>query len=75
MNTSKQLAQSLGYDFQDEALLERALTHRSHAVANNERLEFLGDALINFVIGEALFRMRPVAEEGALSRLRASHRI
>lgn len=70
--TYKPLQKALGYEFQDLALLDRAITHRSHAAANNERLEFLGDALINFVIGEYLFRMRPTAEEGALSRLRAS---
>ena len=68
----KTLCETLGYEFQDAALLERALTHRSHAIANNERLEFLGDALINFVVGESLYRLRPQAEEGALSRLRAS---
>lgn len=72
MNTSRQLARALGYEFKDGGLLEQALTHRSHAVANNERLEFLGDALINFVVGETLYRLRPEAEEGALSRLRAS---
>ena len=70
--TYKPLQKALGYEFKDLALLDRAITHRSHAAANNERLEFLGDALINFVIGEYLFRMRPTAEEGALSRLRAS---
>jgi ribonuclease-3 len=70
--TYRPLQKALGYEFQDLALLDRAITHRSHAAANNERLEFLGDALINFVIGEYLFRMRPTAEEGALSRLRAS---
>lgn len=63
---------ALGYRFRDAALLERALTHRSHDAANNERLEFLGDALLNFVIAEALFLARPRAEEGALSRLRSS---
>lgn len=68
----KTLSDALGYEFHDAELLERALTHRSHAVANNERLEFLGDALINFVVGDTLFKLRPQAEEGALSRLRAS---
>ncbi len=69
---NKVLQQQLGYAFNDADLLERAITHRSHVGANNERQEFLGDALINFVIGEYLFRQRPTAEEGALSRLRAS---
>ena len=62
----------LGYAFRDPQLLARALTHRSAASANNERLEFLGDGLVNFVVAEALYRARPDAEEGDLSRLRAS---
>jgi len=62
----------LGYRFRDPQLLARALTHRSAAAANNERLEFLGDGLVNFVVAEALYRARPGAEEGDLSRLRAS---
>jgi len=62
----------LGYGFRDPQLLARALTHRSAASANNERLEFLGDGLVNFVVAEALYRARPDAEEGDLSRLRAS---
>lgn len=48
-----------------------ALTHRSFAGRNNERLEFLGDAILNFVAGEALFQRFPLAREGQLSRLRA----
>ncbi|HEX4871237.1 MAG TPA: ribonuclease III [Nevskiaceae bacterium] len=68
----RRLAEALGHVFQDPAWLRRALTHRSHAADNNERLEFLGDALLNFVIAEALFERRPGAEEGELSRLRAS---
>ena len=62
----------LGHRFRDPQLLALALTHRSAASANNERLEFLGDGLINFVTAEALYRARPLAEEGDLSRLRAS---
>ena len=62
----------LGHQFRDPQLLALALTHRSAASANNERLEFLGDGLINFVAAEALYRARPLAEEGDLSRLRAS---
>ncbi|WP_367401465.1 ribonuclease III [Solimonas sp. SE-A11] len=53
-------------------MLQQALTHRSYAHGNNERLEFLGDGLLNFVIGERLYALQPKAEEGALSRLRAS---
>ncbi|MBI2383217.1 MAG: ribonuclease III [Gammaproteobacteria bacterium] len=66
------LEAALGHRFKNPDLLQRALTHRSRGAQNNERLEFLGDGLVNFVIGEALFRSRPQAEEGDLSRLRAS---
>ena len=61
----------LGYRFQRLELLEEALTHRSFAARNNERLEFLGDAILNFAAGEALFERFPQAREGQLSRLRA----
>lgn len=61
-----------GYCFRDPALEQQALTHRSLGALNNERLEFLGDALINFIVGAALYEQQPRAEEGALSRLRAS---
>ena len=62
----------LGYRFQRLDLLEEALTHRSFAARNNERLEFLGDALLNLVVAEYLFQQYPKASEGELSRLRAS---
>lgn len=61
----------LGYVFADESLLQLALTHRSAGRPNNERLEFLGDALVNLVVAEMLFEARPRASEGGLSRLRA----
>jgi ribonuclease III len=61
----------LGYRFADEGLLRLALTHRSAGRPNNERLEFLGDALVNLVVAEMLFDARPRASEGELSRLRA----
>lgn len=61
----------LGYRFADENLLRLALTHRSAGRPNNERLEFLGDALVNLVVAEMLFDARPRANEGGLSRLRA----
>lgn len=61
----------LGYRFTDESLLGLALTHRSAGRPNNERLEFLGDALVNMVVAEMLFDARPRADEGELSRLRA----
>lgn len=67
----KRLQQRLGYDFRDPAQLDLALTHRSHGAHNNERLEFLGDSILNFIIGEALFRRFPEAREGQLSRLRS----
>ncbi|MGB0954733.1 MAG: ribonuclease III [Panacagrimonas sp.] len=66
------LCETLGYRFEDEALLQQALTHRSAASQNNERLEFLGDALINLVIAQGLFERAPQTDEGGLSRLRAS---
>lgn len=68
----EKLQAALGYRFQNETLLIQALTHRSFASDNGERLEFLGDGLVNFWVGEALFRARPQADEGELSRLRAS---
>jgi ribonuclease-3 len=61
----------LGYRFTDETLLQLALTHRSAGRPNNERLEFLGDALVNLVVAEMLFDARGHASEGELSRLRA----
>ena len=64
-------AGALGYRFQDEDLLELALTHRSVSGGNNERLEFLGDAVLGMVIAEALYVSHPGADEGTLSRLRA----
>lgn len=65
------LERQLGHTFQDQDLMLLALTHRSFAGRNNERLEFLGDAILNFVAGEALFERFPLAREGQLSRLRA----
>ena len=66
------LSEALGYVFLDPAHLDRAVTHRSYANAHNERLEFLGDAVIGFVVAEALFQQQQGADEGDLSRLRAS---
>lgn len=62
----------LGYRFRDETLLQTALTHRSAGSVNNERLEFLGDALLNSIIAIDLFERHPEAPEGDLSRLRAA---
>lgn len=66
------LEKTLQYRFDDQGLFARALTHRSAKGRNNERLEFLGDAILDFVISEALFRLRPQADEGDLSRLRSA---
>ena len=60
-----------GHAFADPALLAQALTHRSAGSPNNERLEFLGDALVNQFVAEALYRHWPKADEGALTRARA----
>lgn len=68
----KNLCQKLGHHFSHLDLLEAALTHRSARGLNNERLEFLGDSIVNFVIAEALYHAAPKASEGELSRLRAS---
>lgn len=62
---------ALGYRFRDDQLLDAALTHRSAGAFNNERLEFLGDGLLNAVVAVELFALRPAATEGELSRLRA----
>lgn len=72
MPDANRLSERFSYAFRDPGLLERALTHRSAGSRHNERLEFLGDAVLNLVISEALFRRREEATEGDLSRLRAS---
>ena len=66
------LFKALDYRFKDAALLQQALTHRSAQGPNNERLEFLGDAVLDFVISKALFEARPDLPEGDLSKLRSS---
>jgi ribonuclease III len=60
-----------GHAFSDPGLLERALTHRSAAAVHNERLEFLGDALVGMIVAEALYARWPKAAEGELTRARA----
>ncbi|MCO5187534.1 MAG: ribonuclease III [Anaerolineae bacterium] len=78
MNDLKQLEYSLGVRFNNTELLERALTHRSylneHAEisADNERLEFLGDAVLDFLVGAYLFNRFPDKQEGELTTLRAA---
>jgi ribonuclease-3 len=62
----------LGYEFGNEKLLELALTHKSFSSSNNERLEFLGDSVLGFVIAEVLYQQEAEVDEGGLTRLRAS---
>ena len=66
------LATRLGHPFTDERLLIRALTHRSHAAEHNERLEFLGDSIVNCTVALELYHRFPLLTEGDLSRLRAA---
>lgn len=66
------LQERLGCTLSDPALLARALTHRSFAADNNERLEYLGDAVLSFVVAELLYARFPQASEGELSRYRAT---
>jgi ribonuclease-3 len=61
----------IGHVFADAQLLAQALTHRSAGAVHNERLEFLGDSIVNLLIAEALFQRWPKADEGALTRARA----
>ena len=68
----KYLMTILNYEFKNTALLELALTHRSVETNNNERLEFLGDSILNFIIAHALFQQFPNLPEGDLSRLRSN---
>jgi ribonuclease-3 len=65
------LERQIGYQFNNHSLLEQALTHRSHGSQNNERLEFLGDGVLNFIIAHQLFQRFPKLSEGDLSRMRA----
>ncbi len=65
------LESRLGYSFRDKELLEQALTHKSHSRRHNERLEYLGDAVLGFVIAEALYASHPAFAEDALTMIRA----
>ncbi|MDG2154386.1 MAG: ribonuclease III [Gammaproteobacteria bacterium] len=72
MSKAAQWAEAvLSYAFSDTALLNLALTHRSAASEHNERLEYLGDAVLELVITNALYRLKPRTDEGGLSRLRS----
>ncbi|MRD72847.1 ribonuclease III [Rhodocyclus tenuis] len=70
--TARPIELALGYSFADGALLLKALTHRSHSSPHNERLEFIGDSILNCVIARRLFEQFPALPEGDLSRLRAN---
>ncbi len=70
-NNVQRLCKRLDYEFKSPAFLKQALTHCSAGVLNNERLEFLGDSILSFVIATALFEKFPDCDEGDLSRLRA----
>lgn len=72
MTSVTSLLAALDYQFKDRALLTRALTHRSHSAQHNERLEFLGDSVLNFVVAALLYQQFPAMDEGDLSRLRAN---
>ena len=63
----KSLIKKLDYSFNDISLLDEALTHRSYAAVNNERLEFLGDGILNFVIAHELFKQYPDVNEESRS--------
>lgn len=72
MTRLNRLVGALGYAFRNETLLRTALTHRSAAGAHNERLEFLGDAVLSFIVSAELYDRFPQMDEGNLSRLRSS---
>lgn len=72
MKDFHKLARRLGHDFKQAELLRQALTHRSYGQPNNERLEFLGDSVLNCVVAKELYRLFPRLPEGTLSRLRAN---
>ena len=70
--STTKLCQHIRYDFADTALLKQALTHRSAAKQHNERLEFLGDAVLGLVIAERVFAKFPDLPEGKLTRMRSN---
>ena len=73
MKDYAQLEKRLGYSFENKQLIIEALTHKSHKKPyNNERLEFLGDAVLDLIVGEFLFMEFPQEAEGVLSKIRAS---
>ena len=73
MDQMSTIEKTLGYTFKDKSLLREALTHKSYKQPyNNERLEFLGDAVLDLIVGQYLFERFPKHDEGKLSKMRAS---
>ncbi|MBV1913552.1 MAG: ribonuclease III, partial [Cycloclasticus sp.] len=68
---ANRLQKKIKATFKDHALLEQALTHRSIGQNNNERLEFLGDSILGFVVADEIYKRFPTVDEGIMSRLRA----
>ncbi len=68
----KKIQKFLGYTFTNVSLLKHALTHRSASTKHNERLEFLGDSILSFIIAKALYHHFPKVNEGGMSRMRAT---
>jgi len=71
LDTKRLVESEFSYTFKNESLLEQAFTHRSASSTHNERLEFLGDAVLDLVISDLLFKRFPEADEGDLSRMRS----
>ena len=71
-NALKKLQNTIDYSFRQPEILEQAMTHRSFSAKNNERLEFIGDSILNYVVAKMLFDAFPDLPEGRLSRLRAN---
>ncbi|NIH41260.1 MAG: ribonuclease III [Buchnera aphidicola (Periphyllus aceris)] len=69
---TKKVQKILGYVYNKKELLKQALTHRSSSIHHNERLEFLGDSILSFVIANALYKFFPNVNEGDMSRMRAT---
>lgn len=72
INPYLKLYKAIGYTFKEEALLKQALTHRSASKLHNERLEFLGDAVLGMVVADALYQKYPNQPEGKLTRMRST---
>ncbi|MFS1705027.1 ribonuclease III [Aestuariibacter sp. GS-14] len=72
INPYARLSRQIGYEFKDNSLLKQALTHRSAAKVHNERLEFLGDAVLGMIIAKELYDKFPQVPEGKLTRMRST---